>query len=421
MTVDLGALCSLPGRMRQERLDNGLTVCLIENRQAPLVSTAIWYRVGARDEEARTAGTAHFLEHMMFKGSSRYAAGEIDRRTRELGGSNNAFTSQDSTAYYFSFSGDRWREALTIEADRMAGLTLDPDEVERERQVIEEEMAMYEDDPWDALDKAVHRELFADHPYGRPIIGTRESLAAIGQDELRAFHRRFYRPDNAVLVIAGEFDGGALEAVERAFGGLDSGAVGRPRIPEPAPPAGPQRLERRQGDVGRLLLAVPSPGADHPDYAPLRLLLTALAGPRTSRLAACLVEDEQLCVGVSAEIAETAEPGMAAVAAELLPGVDPVQVEDRVRVELARLVTEPLHADEIERARRILVADWVFGLERIHQQALAVGMALCLFDLEYPERHLRRALECSPALLAEVAERWVAPERASVTGWSLPA
>ncbi len=421
MTVDLRPLCALPGRLREHRLDNGLAVCLLENRQAPLVSTSIWYRVGACDEDAPTAGSAHFLEHMMFKGSGRYAAGEIDRRTRELGGSNNAFTSQDSTAYYFSFSGDRWQEALEIEADRMTGLTLDPEEVERERQVIEEELAMYEDDPWDALDKAVHRALFGDHPYGRPIIGTRESLAAIGADELAAFHRRFYRPDNAVLVIAGDFDAKALDAVQRAFGGLQAGGEARSPIPQPAALDAPQRLERHQGEVGRLLLALPSPGADHPDYAPLRLLLTALAGPRTSRLAACLVEDEQLCVGVSAEIAETVEPGMAAVAAELLPGVESRLVEERVRLELARLVTDPLGDDEIERARRILVADWVFGLERIHQQGLAVGMALCLFDTDYPERHLRRALDCSRSRLAEVAERWIAPERTSVTGWSLPA
>ena len=421
MTPDLEALCALPGRVRQRRLDNGLTVCLLENRQAPLVSSALWYRAGARDEVPAIAGAAHFLEHMMFKGSANYGAGEIDRRTRELGGTNNAFTSQDSTAYYFSFSGDRWQEALAIEADRMAGLTLDPAEVEVERQVIEEELAMYEDDPWDALDRAVQRELFGEHPYGRPIIGTRESLAAILPADLREFHRRLYRPDNAVLVIAGDVGDEAFDAARRAFAGLEAGGGVRPALPAAAPLDRPLRVERSHGDVARLLLALPAPGADHPDYAPLRLLLTALAGPRTSRLSACLVEDDQLCVGVSTEIAETVEPGVVAVAAELLPGVAPEAVEERVRGELARLIAEPLSTEEIERARRVLVADWVFGIERIHQQGLVAGMALCLFDLGYPERHLRRALACSPAGLAEIAERWIAPERASVTGWSYPA
>ncbi len=420
MSAELAALCVPPGRWSEHRLDNGLRVCLIRNAQAPLVSTAIWYRVGARDEEAATGGTAHFLEHMMFKGSARYGAGEIDRRTRELGGTNNAFTSQDSTAYYFSFAGDRWHEALEIEADRMAGLTLEPEEVERERQVIEEELAMYDDDPWDALDKAVHRELFSDHPYGRPIIGTRETLSAIDVEALRSFHSRHYRPDNAVLVLAGDLAEDALEVVQQAFGGCEEGGGVRAPLAAAAPLPGPRRLERQRGDVGRLLLAMPAPGADHPDYAPLRLLLTVLAGPRTSRLAAQLVEDRQLCVGVSSEIAETAEPGMSAVAAELLPGIAPAEVEGVVLAELAELRDRPPTPAEVDRARRILVADWVFGMERIHQQALVAGQALCLFDREYPQRHLERALDCPPERLAEIADRWIAPERASVTGWSLP-
>src|SRR5207244_7983610 len=120
--------------------------------QAPLVASVLYYRVGTRDEPAGRGGVAHFLEHMMFKGSARFGPGEIDRRTQALGGINNAFTSHDSTAYYFNFAADRWTEALTIEADRMAGLTLNPDEVASERQVILEEIAMYASEPWDALE-----------------------------------------------------------------------------------------------------------------------------------------------------------------------------------------------------------------------------------------------------------------------------
>ena len=127
---------SLPGCRRLSRLGNGLTVCLLENRQAPVVTTALAYRAGTRDETPGHGGTAHFLEHMMFKGSARFGPGEIDRRTQALGGSNNAFTSHDSTTYYFSFAADRWTEALAIEADRMASLTLDPRQVASERQVI---------------------------------------------------------------------------------------------------------------------------------------------------------------------------------------------------------------------------------------------------------------------------------------------
>ncbi len=418
--TELRSLCTLPGTMRESKLDNGLTVCLVENRQAPLISTALWYRSGARDEEPAHAGVAHFLEHMMFKGSSRFGTGEIDRLTRRLGGSNNAFTSHDSTAYYFSFSSDHWLKALDIEADRMAGLTLDTEEVDRERRVIEEELAMYDDDPWDALDKAVHRSFFGDHPYGRPVVGTRATLRAIGPPELRAFHEAYYRPENAVLVIAGPVGQGALDLVRKRFGELPAGRTSRPATPVVAPPAKPRRVERRKGDVARLLLAIPSPGADHPDYAPLRLLLTALGGPRTSRLAAKLVEEDQLCVAVSCEITEAIDPSIAMVVAELLPGVEPESVEERVFTELGRMIDEPLAEPEIDRARRILISDWVFGVERIHQQAMAVGMAVSLFDRDYPERHLARALDCSAERLAEVAARWIRPRDSSVTGWSLP-
>ena len=152
---------------------------------------------------------------MMFKGSARFGPGEIDRLTQALGGVNNAFTSHDATAYYFNFAADRWTEALAIEADRMTALTLDPEQVASERQVILEEIAMYDSEPWDALEMAVHNRLFAGHPYGHPVLGTREELLATGAEDLRAFHRRFYRPDNAVLVVAGDIGDGALDAVER--------------------------------------------------------------------------------------------------------------------------------------------------------------------------------------------------------------
>ena len=160
----------------------------------------------------------------MFKGSARFGPGEIDRRTQSLGGSNNAFTSHDLTAYYFSFSADRWQEALAIERDRMTALTLDADEVASERQVILEELAMYRDEPWDALELAVQAELFPGHPYGVPVLGTEHDLASIDRASLADFHRRFYRPANALLVIAGDLGPETAQRVEAAFGDLPPAA-----------------------------------------------------------------------------------------------------------------------------------------------------------------------------------------------------
>ncbi|HEY7215107.1 MAG TPA: pitrilysin family protein [Thermoanaerobaculia bacterium] len=354
------------------------------------------------------------------RGGGAVGPGEIDRLTQALGGSNNAFTSHDATVYYFNFAADRWTEALAIEADRMANLTLDPEQVASERQVILEEIAMYESEPWDALEMAVHSRLFAGHDYGRQVLGTREELLATGAEDLRGFHRRFYRPDNAVLVVAGDIGEDALAAVERTLGALPAGAEPRRGFTPPAArPAALERLERHKGEVARLLLALPAPHGSHADHAPLRLASVVLGGGRTSRLQHTLVEEEQLCVWVVADLSEGLDASMMTIAAEVVPGVDPARVEARVRELLEDLRRHPPDEEELERCRQIAAADWVFGHEKVHQQARSVGIALGLFDLEHLDLHLERLLAAGAGHLLEVADRYLRPER-GVIGWSLP-
>lgn len=411
---------TLPAGTRVETLDNGLTVCLLPNSQAPIITSALWYRAGARDEAEAEAGVAHFLEHMMFKGSAAYGPGEIDRRTQALGGSNNAFTSYDATAYYFNFRGDRWQEALAIEADRMSGLNLVRREVDSERQVILEELAMYEDEPWDALEQAVQKALFQDHPYGRPIIGTRKTLRATDGEVLGRFHRHFYRPDNAVLVLAGDLPEDALEQVEERLGGIPGGAEPRPVLASPAPLDQWLRVQRRRGDVARFCLALRGPAAGDELFPAVRLLMSVLTSGRASRLHRLLVEERQSCLWVAGQVSESPLAGSLAVVLELVPGADRKAVEKEVVEQLARLATEPPTPKELERARRVLLADWVFGHERVHQQALSAGFALTLFDLDHPRRWLQRSLDADEDQLAAAA-RCFDPAGGGVVGWSLPA
>jgi zinc protease len=418
---------ALPGQRYRHRLANGLDVLLVEIPGSAIVSTTLWFRAGAGDEAPAHAGVAHFLEHMMFKGSPRYGPGQIDRRTQALGGSNNAFTSHDATVYYFKFAARVWREALAIEADRMAALTLDPREVDSERQVILEEVAMYESDPWDALDQAVSTALFGEHPYARPVhpyarpvLGTRETLLATGAAELAAFHRDFYRPDNAALVIAGAVGEDDLAAIESTLGALAAGAA--PRLPLPGwkAPAELLRVERRHGEVPRLLLALPAPPADHPDHPLLRVLATALADGRTSRLRHDLVEERELCLFIDADAEAARGPGTFGVEAELHEGVEPREVEERVLAHLRALAEAPLAEAELARARTALLADWVFGNEQAHQQALTLGFGVALFEERHAERNLAAALGASNEDLRAAAQRWLVPER-GVVGWALPA
>ncbi|MEM7581782.1 MAG: pitrilysin family protein [Acidobacteriota bacterium] len=400
---------------------NGLTVCVVENRRVPVVATAVIYGAGARDETPGRGGVAHFLEHMMFKGSERYGPGEIDHLTRALGGSNNAFTSHDSTVYYFTFASDRWRQAVDIEVDRMAGLLLDPAEVQSERQVILEEISMYEGEPWDALDREVTARLYDPHPYGRPVLGTRDDLAAVDETVLRSFHQRYYCPSNAVLVIAGDVEASVDELVEEAFAGLDGGAVERPAVARRSESLGLRRLERRQGEVSRMLLTLPAPSASDSDHPKLMLLSSILGSGRSSRLHRALVDEGQLCLWVSADIQESIDPGTLAVALEVVPGVEPARVEAEVLRQIERLRREGPSADEVARAQRMITADWVFGHEKVFQQAFLAGNALALFDLEHPWRYFEHLLSADAEGLSAAAEAYLRPEVGGVLGWSLAA
>lgn len=423
------ALPRLPGELRIERLDNGLTVALQANRQAPVVSSAIWYRAGTRDEPVGHGGTAHFLEHMMFKGSQSYGPGEIDRRTQALGGANNAFTGHDTTVYYFQFAADRWTAALGFEVDRMTGLRLEPAEVESERRVILEEIGMYEDDPWDSLGQRVEAALYLPHPYGRPVLGTREELLATGPNELRAFHGRFYTPGNAVLVIAGDFGEPerALDAVAETFGAVP--ATPEPPRPDAAPatPApGVTRVVRHKGEAGRMLLAAPAPAAGDPDLPALRLAVAVLGVGRGSRLYRDLVDEKQLCAWSAVGLAESIDPGSFSVSAEILDDTDPRVVERETLRQLAELSSRPPSREELGRAREVLYADWIFGHEKISQQGLTVGSDLTYFRRGWAEEQVRALAVVEPEDVLRVAERYLAPGvwleggSGAVLGWALP-
>lgn len=414
---------ALPGELASSRLANGLEVHLLRNADAPVVTTALTYRVGSRHEPRGRSGIAHFLEHMMFKGSLRFGPGEIDQRTRALGGSNNAFTTHDTTTYYFSFAAGVWEQALAIEADRMQGLENAAHQVESERSVILEELAMYEAEPWDALDRRVQSTLFGEHPYGRPIIGCREDVGATSAADLADFHRRHYRPDNAVLIVAGAIEETALDRVSEAFEAVmpaDVAALGTIEATDaPAAPDDRIRFETVRGGVSRLLLALPAPAADHRDFPSLRMLCALLTGGRSGRLNDRLVERESLCGWVSASPGEGELAGSVQIAAELVPGADRARVETIVLEELAELRNTVVDDTRLSRTRRLVEADWVFAHERIESQALTLTQACALAGPGYPDEQLAAIARLDGPSLRLSARRYLDPEQGSVLGWSV--
>ncbi|HET9766961.1 MAG TPA: insulinase family protein, partial [Thermoanaerobaculia bacterium] len=207
---------------------------------------------------------------------------------------------------------------------------------------------------------------------------------------------------------------------EASLGALPPGAAPRLPLPPWQPPAELVRVERRHGEVPRLMLALPAPPADHPDHPLLRVLVTALADGRTSRLRHDLVEERELCLVIDADAESAVGPGTVTVEAELHEGAEPCEVEERVLAHLRALAEAPLDEAELARARVSLLADWVFGNEQAHQQALTLGFGVALFDETHAERNLAAALAASAEELQEAAKRWLVPER-GVVGWALPA
>src|SRR6201998_2664943 len=228
--------------VRRTVLTNGLVVLAKEVHTSPIVTSMIWYRVGSRNEELGQTGKSHFLEHMLFKGTDRFKKGEIDLITLKNSGGTNAFTCHDFAAYYFNFASDRWDIALEIEADRMVSCSFDPEEFEAEKKVVIEELKTGLDSPWGLLHQEEEAAAFKVHPYRNPIVGWLKDVERATAAEQQAYYHRYYHPNNATLVLAGDFDTGqVLVKVVSAFGSIAAG----PPPPKMVLEEPPQRGERR--------------------------------------------------------------------------------------------------------------------------------------------------------------------------------
>ncbi len=402
--------------VRAHRLANGLRILLWQDRTVPLVTSMLWYGVGSRMECRGQTGIAHFLEHMMFRGTRGRPGGAIDLVTAVNGGHNNAFTSFDHTAYFFSFASDRWQVALELEADRMANLSLDEDAFETERQVILEEIRMTRDNPWEPLRETVDSAAFGEHPYGRPVIGLAEDVAAITRTEMESFYRRYYHPANAVLALAGDFDPEeALDRVRQEFESIP------PAAPIPLPAEPPSRRPGqflakldRPGEVPRLLVALPAPPLIHPDAAAHHLLDNLLAGGKLSRLYRRLVEEEKVVSVLGTDIEETVFPYHFLIRAELTgPGLFS-RALDALFDELRRLGREPVDEEELERARQLSLVGFLQDHETTFDRAHRAGLFELLDGREFWMGYETSLLRVKVEEVMTAARRYADPDLAFV-------
>ncbi len=410
--------------IHERELANGLRVLLAERHSDPVVAVMTWYKVGARNEREHEAGVSHFLEHMMFKGSARYEKGEVDLVTTRLGGSNNAFTSYDHTAYWFELASDRWELALDIEADRMQSLALDPAEFAAEREVVLEELAMGLDDPWRGLTDLVQASLFGRHPYRRPIIGYPDALRALSVDAMRDYYRRFYHPGNATLVLCGDLQPDqALRAIEQRFGALPRGmdyAAADCFRPALETPAGEQRLSMSWDDQGRrLALAWPTAPVGSDDDWALDVISNVLTGGRSSRLHRRLVVEQGLATSLATHNDTRIEGGVFWLFAECAQGVEPARLEAAVDQELERLAGERVRAAELARVRSMLAASEAHENETASDLAEELGEFAVDVHWRVALEALEHLLAVEPEALRQTAGRLLSRER-RVAGWCLP-
>jgi zinc protease len=411
-------------KIAEHRLANGMQVLLLERHLDPVVSVMLWYRVGARNETEKEAGVSHFLEHMMFKGASRFGKGMVDRVTTTLGGTNNAFTSADHTAYWFEFASDRWEAALEIEADRMQQLLLDQAEFEAEKQVVLEELSQGEDDPWRVLSQEVQAAVFPRHPYQRPVIGFTETLKALSVDEMRAYYRRFYHPGNAILVISGDFEAArALELAQRHFGQIPAGmdyAQADAFRTRPQAPRGEQRLTIRWDDEARrLCIAWPGAAVGTDEDCLLDLVSTVLSGGRLSRLYRRLVIEEQLATSISTHNDARVEGGSFWIFAECAQGKDPARLEQVLFEEIEQLAKDGPDAKELARAKRIIAAGEAHDAETVSDLAEDIGEFAIDGDWRIALTTLERIQSAKAPAVAALTRKLLGPEH-RVVGWCLP-
>jgi zinc protease len=415
-------------------LGNGLTVITRESHKVPIASFWVWYRVGSRNEDPGNTGISHWVEHMMFKGTPALSKGEIFRRINANGGVLNGFTWLDYTAYFETLPSHRLDLALEIESDRMVNSLFEADEVDSERTVIISEREGSENSPTFLLGEEIGAAAFQAHPYGHSVIGWKTDLRAITREDLFNHYQTYYTPNNAIVVVVGDFDTDSLLArIEERFGALPAG----PAVPPVRPVEPPQRGERRvtvrhPAGVPHFEVAYHAPAISNPDAYPIMVLDAVLSGGkpmgmfgsrgarmgRSSRLYRALV-DAGLASGVGSSFAATKDPYLFGIEATPRPDVSLEEVERAVFREVESVREDGVSQEEMTRAMKQVKAQFVYASESVTDQGYWLGAMEVLDKYETYGRIVERLEQVSPEDVKRVAQEYLGESNRTV-GWLVP-
>lgn len=414
------------------KLSNGLTIFLKEIHAAPLVSSWMWYRVGSKDETTGKTGISHWVEHMQFKGTPQFPARVLDQAISRNGGVWNAFTFMDWTTYFETMPADKIDLGLRLEADRMVNSVFHPKEVASERTVIISEREGSENEPLFRLGEAVQHAAFRVHPYHHEIIGDKADLHTITRDDLYRHYKTYYVPNNAVLAVAGDFDTNSMLAFLRdLFEPIPAGAA-PPRLARHEPPQeGEITLNvEGPGETTYLQVAYRFPAASHPDFFPLSVLDSLLAGPsnlnmfgggisnRTSRLYRALVEREY-AVSISGGASATIDPFLYTFTITVHPKRKAQEALAALDAEIERVQAERVTKAEIARAIKQARAIFAYGSESITNQAFWMGYSEMFADYNWFLNYLDNLAAVTPADVQRVAREYFRPQT-RIVGTYLP-
>ena len=413
-------------------LSNGLQVMLKEIHTAPIVSNWAWYRVGSRDEIPGITGISHWVEHMQFKGTPQFPAGVLDKAVSRDGGVWNAFTYMDWTTYFETMPADKIDLGVCLEADRMANSIFDPDEVSSERTVIISERQGSENHPLFRLGEAVQAAAFRVHPYHHEIIGDMADLQTIDRDQLYNHYKSYYQPNNAVVVVTGDFETERMLArLQELFGVIPSDDQPlRKARPEPKP-AGEHRLTvEGPGETAFVQDTYRAPAATDPDFFPFVVLDSLLTGPsslnlfgggisnKTSRLYRALVEGE-LAVSLHGSLPATIDPFIYAITATVHPQKAPEEVIAAIDGEIKRAQDETPTAEALARAVKQARALFAYGSESITNQGFWLGFTEMFASYEWFTQYLDNLAAVTPEDVQRIAQTYLRPQN-RVLGTYLP-
>jgi zinc protease len=404
----------------QHKLANDLQVILLEEHEVPVINLQVWYHVGGKDEQPGRTGFAHLFEHLMFKGSAHVGVDEHSRIIEAIGGFDNASTYDDYTNFFETFPSNYLERVIWLEADRMGSLNVDEANFKSEREVVKEELRVrVENQPYGHLEEDLRAAAFKVHGYHHTPIGSKEDLDRATLEDVRAFFNTFYKPNNATLIIVGDFSSAqALGWAKKYFEGIPSSSGPIPRPDTPEPPQTEERIVKKSYSntpLPALVIGYKVPARFSADAYPLDLASNILAGGESSRLYQTLVYKEQIAVQSAGFGNFTEDPNLFWAYAIMNQGHTAEEGEKSVVAVLDELKTEPVGAKELEKAKNQEISGFILGRNTDEEKAVALGAAAVVGkNADLVNTELDRYLKNTAADLQRVAKEYFVPQRATV-------